>query len=104
MKALLRGKLSSEAQRVFDVEINRQAAEKSEEWMDNAVSVMLWTLHDQFGFGKDRLSKLYEEIIKNTDTLVKYYEMDDVDFICRKLLREQVGINIADLRGRRGQS
>ena len=59
-------------------------------------AMILYVLHEQLGFGEQRLRKFFDRFSVEIDALVKYYEMDDEDaeWLCtRKLL--DMGIDVA---------
>lgn len=57
-------------------------------------SVILWTLHNEFGFGKDRLYKFYHSVKTMVDDLNGYYEMPKENgWICRNKLFD-MGIDL----------
>ena len=58
-------------------------------------AMILYVLHEQLGFGEQRLRKFFDRFSVEIDALVKYYEMDDEDaeWLCtRKLL--DMGIDV----------
>lgn len=90
-------KFSAREQKAIDAEILRQCAEfdrKNELEMD---SVILWVLHERFGFGKKRLRRFFESYAAELDALEKRYEMgnEDMAWLCRHKL-ERYGIDIAE--------
>ena len=87
---------NSKEQKAIDAEILRQCAEfnrKNELEMD---SVILWVLHERFGFGEMRLRKFFDSYAVELDALEKRYEMGDEDmaWLCRYKLKEY-GIDLA---------
>lgn len=88
---------STKEQKAIDEEILRQCAEfnrKNELEMD---SVILWVLHERFGFGEKRLRKFFDSYAAELNALEKRYEMGDEDmaWLCRYKLKEY-GIDIAE--------
>lgn len=88
---------SAKEQKAIDAEILRQCAEfdkKNEHEMD---ALILWLLHEKFGFGKKRLRAFYDSFSTELDALVKRYEMGDEDkaWLCAYKLK-QYGIDIAE--------
>ena len=96
MKARLRAGLNKTAQIAFNDEVNRQLAEKSKDWYTNIDSLILYVLHEEFGFGKDRLQRFVNRLVETNGELVDYYVMDDADFICKTKLK-RIGIDVDEL-------
>ena len=46
------------------VQLNRQKNKENKEMFGNALTILLWVLHDKFGFGNKRLERLIDEIDK----------------------------------------
>lgn len=82
--------------RAMDMEIKRQLAEYTRKYEADLNATILYVLHEQLGFGEQRLKKFFDRFSVEIDALVKYYEMDDEDaeWLCtRKLL--DMGIDVA---------
>ena len=82
--------------RAMDMEIKRQLAEYTRKYEADLNATILYVLHEQLGFGEQRLRKFFDRFSVEIDALVKYYEMDDEDaeWLCtRKLL--DMGIDVA---------
>lgn len=80
-------KFSAKEQKAIDAEILRLEMN----------SVILWVLHERFGFGKKRLRRFFESYAAELDALEKRYEMgnEDMAWLCRHKL-ERYGIDIAE--------
>lgn len=44
------------------VQLNRQKNKENKEMFGNALTILLWVLHDKFGFGQQRLTKVQKEL------------------------------------------
>lgn len=77
-------------------EINTQILEQDNEYSLDLDSMVLWTLHNSFGFGKKRLEDFYREMCKSHTRLRKRYEMDDT-YPERYLLKQQTGVDVEAL-------
>ncbi|WP_347563639.1 hypothetical protein [Pseudoflavonifractor sp. 524-17] len=79
----------------MNLEIQRQLAEYDQKHLAEIDAMILWVLHDQFGFGPKRLRKFYDSFRVCIDELVKRYEMDAGDdvWLCTKMLK-QVGVDV----------
>ena len=81
--------------RAMDMEIKRQLAEYTRKYEADLNATILYVLHEQLGFGEQRLRKFFDRFSVEIDALVKYYKMDDEDaeWLCtRKLL--DMGIDV----------
>lgn len=81
--------------RAMDMEIKRQLAEYTRKYEADLNATILYVLHEQLGFGEQRLKKFFDRFSVEIDALVKYYEMDEEDaaWLCaRKLL--DMGIDV----------
>lgn len=75
--------ISSKARYAMNEEIKRQIVEYDKKHSIEFDAMVLYTLHEVFGFGKSRLRKFYSEFKKTYHELQDYYCMpDDVPFIC----------------------
>lgn len=51
-------------EQMMRVQLNRQKNKENKEMFGNALTILLWVLHDKFGFGNKRLERLIDEIDK----------------------------------------
>ena len=87
--------LTSAEKKAMNMEIERQLAEYTRKHEVELNAMILYVLHEQLGFGEQRLRKFFDRFSVEIDALVKYYEMDDEDaeWLCtRKLL--DMGIDV----------
>lgn len=87
--------LTSAEKKAVNMEIERQLAEYTRKHEVELNAMILYVLHEQLGFGEQRLRKFFDRFSVEIDALVKYYEMDDEDaeWLCtRKLL--DMGIDV----------
>ena len=90
------GAVLTSAEKAMNMEIERQLAEYTRKHEVELNAMILYVLHEQLGFGEQRLRKFFDRFSVEIDALVKYYEMDDEDaeWLCtRKLL--DMGIDVA---------
>lgn len=87
--------LTAAEKKAMDLEIRRQLAEYEKRHMHEIDAMILWLLHEEFGFGKKRLKKFFDLFDKSSRELVKQYELEDSDriWICTYMLK-QYGIDI----------
>lgn len=74
----------------LDKEIQRQCAEFDQKNQNEIDALILWLLHEKFGFGMKRLRRFYDLFHTEFDALVKRYEMDEDDavWLCTHKLKE----------------
>lgn len=82
-------------QEAVDAEIARQCAEWDSKNAIEIDAIVLWILHEKFGFGYKRLRRFFDSFATELDALVKRYEVDSKDsiWLCTYKLK-QYGINI----------
>ena len=101
MKARIKASLNEFAQTAFDDEVNRQLEERSKEWYADLDALILYVLHEEFGFGRDRLMRFFYSLIDTNEALIDHYRLKDTEFVCKTKLRE-IGVDIdrwnADIR------
>ena len=97
MKAILPYKMTSKEKKAMLKEINRQAFEADKKISIDFDSVVLWTLHEDFGFGEKRLKRFWDSFFRERQKLIEYYQLDPGanGWICRKKLKE-IGIDIEE--------
>jgi hypothetical protein len=76
-------------------EVKRSLAEMDKENTNEIDAMVLWVLHEQFGFGPKRLKRFHDKFIVEIRSLIKRYGMDKTDtpWLCRHKL-ERYGINL----------
>lgn len=87
-------------ERIIRRETRQQIAEQIPVLTENITAVVLWSLHEQLGFGHDRLVKFMERFVPLYDDLMRHYEMsdeDDKEWLLKKKLEDECGIVVADL-------
>lgn len=66
-------------QRAFNEEIKKAVAEHYRKIRLETVSLILWQLHEEFGFGPERLKRYFLNFDRNTKAMVEHYELEDAD-------------------------
>lgn len=91
--------LSKSESKAMDMEIQRQLAEYDKKHLMEIDAMILWILHEKFGFGPGRLKKFYDSFADSVWDLVKRYEMEDSDqiWLCTHKL-EEYGIDLEEWR------
>lgn len=88
--------LTAAERKAMNMEIERQLAEYTRKYEVELNAMILYVLHEQLGFGEQRLRRFFDRFSVEIDALVNRYEMSDADaeWLCtRKLL--DMGIDVA---------
>lgn len=72
-------KLSDAEQKALDEEIQRQLIAGSEKYSLENYSGILWALHEEFGFGANKLKRVMQLILENERELEEYYQLNKGD-------------------------
>ena len=84
-------------------EFNNNLVDASDRLYVNWASTILWVLHQQFGFGHDRLRRFYTEYTKEINSLKEYYKSGknindvssaEVQYVAAELLKG-IGVDVA---------
>lgn len=59
-------------------EINKQILAKDKEYQLDIDTMVLWTLHQCYGWGAARLKKFYVDMMREHLRMRKFYELDDL--------------------------
>lgn len=89
--------LTAAEKKAMDIEIRRQLAEYDLKHANELDAMILWHLHEEFGFGPKRLKQFYDTFAVRLDELIKHYEM--TDSVLFQLVRTQpnhIGIDIEE--------
>ena len=90
-------KLTASERKAMNMEIQRAIAEYDRKNADEIDAIVLWNLHQEFGFGTERLKRFSQTFMPNLEDLCKRYEVTDnpeLLWVCtRKLL--DYGIDIS---------
>ena len=89
--------LTAAERKALNLEIQRQLAEYDLKHELEIEALILWTLHDQFGFGPIRLKRFYDGFNSALKALVRRYELEDTDdvWLCTHKLKE-IGVDLED--------
>lgn len=87
--------MTAAEKKAMDMEIKRQLAEYDQKNLAEVDAMILWVLHDQFGFGAKRLRKYFDAFNVATKGLVDRYQMDEDDdiWLCTQMLK-RIGVDI----------
>ena len=89
------GAMSAAEKKAMDLEIQRQLAEYDRKHLIEIDAMILWVLHERFGFGPKRLRQYYDSFRACTNELVERYQMDAGDdiWLCTQMLR-RIGVDV----------
>lgn len=89
--------LTNAEQKAMNMEIQRQCAEYDRKHMDEIDAMIMYTLHEEFGFGEKRLRRFRKKFVKRFEDLIERFEITDDEgllWLYTKLLRDE-GIDIS---------
>lgn len=92
---------NAKEQKAANLEIGRQLAEYTLKHEKEFDAMVLWTLHEEFGFGPERLQRLYTAFGARIKELLKKYELGELDkaWACTERL-EEYGIDLDEWKRR----
>ena len=86
--------LTPKEQKALNQKVNEQIIATHQQFTDDFDYMILWILHDHFGFDLQQLREAYDLFTQGNDALVKHYEMPDAGvYIARKKMNA-IGCNI----------
>lgn len=93
--AAKQGASERDMKRVVMREINQELSRATDRFFRDETAVILWVLHETFGFGKDRLKKFYVNYEKVNNNLKEHYAMSDSDmkYLADRMLKD-IGVDL----------
>lgn len=90
-------KLNKAEQAVLDAQVKQRVIELDREFSMDDDSAILYMLHTEFGFGKDRLFRAWQLMYQRAQELREYYSMEQTDegWLCRKKLLD-IGVDVEE--------
>ena len=90
---------TSREKAIMDKVIRREMLRLDNQLSRDSDALILWVLHTEFGFGKERLLRFWRANFTRHKELCDRYSLgdDSVGWICRKKLIELCGINVDEL-------
>ena len=71
------------------------ASDAIDRHLNDCDAIILYVLHTEFGFGKDRLRRYYDKYLElYKDMLAQYESFKDADYWCQDELRK-IGVDVA---------
>lgn len=100
MKSLIRRQFSKAEKRAMETEIKKQLAEWDKNNEIEIDAMVLWVLHEKFGFGEKRLRAFYDSFKPLLQNLVDKYHLDSEDelWLCTYKLKDELGIDLEEWR------
>ena len=88
--------LTATERKAMEMEIKRQMAEFDQKNLREIDAIILWELHEQFGFGPKRLKQFYQSFHERIKELINRYELEDSDaaWLCTQKLKDVEGIDL----------
>ena len=99
MKANYLSTIPSKMRKALMQEVNKQTGEAVGKMALHISSLVLWSLHQQLGFGKKRLLRFQKQFLPLIEQLQDYYELqnaDETEFVILRKLKDEVGLDVAE--------
>lgn len=95
MKVRLPYQLSKRERKAMEKAIDQEILKKDHEYAAAVDAIVLLTLHDVFGFGKERLRRFWFGVQSLRKRLLDYYEMggEDFPYLCDRELKK-IGVDV----------
>lgn len=97
--------MSKEIREALEAEADRMAkkaiAEMNRDNEEELDAMVLYILHEEFGFGEKRLKRFYDRFAQGLRDLGERYDMNEYDdrlWLCQRQLRE-AGVDISKWKG-----
>lgn len=92
--------LTAAERKALQIEIERQTAKFDREHLMEIEAMIFLVLHEEFGFGKDRLKRFHDKFGDRVKDLFERYQMDPTDaderlWLCTRKLKD-AGIDISE--------
>lgn len=88
--------LTPKEEKVLHAKINEQIIANHRQFTDDFDYMILHVLHKHFGFGPNRLKKVYDLFVEENERLIQHYEMPGTAaYIARKEMNA-IGCNVEE--------
>lgn len=77
-------------------ELNRQILDFDKKYIISVNALVMWTLHEEFGFGRKRIRRFWERVVTLNRELRNRYRFDQAgeeDWLYKKLLLD-IGVDV----------
>lgn len=87
--------LTAAEKKALDIELKRYFAEYDYKNIKEIDAIVLWVLHEQFGFGPERLKRFFDNFNSSVKELLDRYELDESEdaWMCTYKLKE-IGVDV----------
>ena len=87
--------LTAAEKKALDIEMRRYFAEYDRKNIQEVDAIVLWVLHEKFGFGPARLRRFFDIFNSSVKELIDRYEMEKTEdaWLCTYKLKE-IGVDI----------
>ena len=93
--------LTAAEKKAMDIEIRRSIDDYNQQNMNEIDAMVLWHLHEEFGFGKKRLMRFYESFSKRLKELSEQYLTEETRMPWMYQYRlKNYGIDIKELNNK----
>lgn len=88
-KKIIGAELTAAEKKALDIEIRRQISEYEHKHEIEIDAMILWVLHEKFGFGHKRLRQFFDAFNSSMKELHRRYEDEDIDaaWVCADELK-----------------
>lgn len=88
---------SAAERKAMEIEFRKEFAEFEEKHSIELISMVLWVLHEKFGFGHKRLKEFYNDFAPEINALIDRYQMEETDdiWLCTHMLK-QYGVDLEE--------
>lgn len=94
MKVILPANLTKSQKAAINQEVRKQYAEVTKQWDSDYEAMMLWILHECYGFGKKRLLEFRKVFMQEAKNLRDFYEMPEDPAYPAKAKLKEIGIDV----------
>ena len=94
MKAMIRDSLPRKTKDAIKREVRSQVYAQKKRINADFDAMVLWVLHEKFGFGRERLRRFYDAFVAEVHRLDEAYQMGgETGYVCRVKLKE-IGVDV----------
>ena len=85
--------LNAKERQVLNQKVNELLITRHGEFVDDVDYMILYILHNRFGFGAKRMRQFYEAFLTENEKLIKHYEMSDAGVYVARKEMNSVGVD-----------
>lgn len=89
---------TADEQKAIDIEVRRQLLEFDEQYTHDLDAMILYTLHNRYGWGVKRLKQFWDAFVEEHKALRDFYQMDepgDNEWLVHKKLKD-IGVDVEE--------